>query len=309
MFKFLKYFLLFFIVMFLSACSLPFSGSGAAALNVNSTPVSSVFLNGEKVGITPFYNEKLKAGEYTVKLVPEQGTSLPWESRVTLTAGVRTVISRELGENIDSSSGYVLTMTKTKSGDKSSFVAVTIPDSSMVSIDGETKGFSPIEINDIATSEHLILVSSPGYLDKSIKAKVFEGYDLSASIQLARLPKTQILNDKDSIKEDKSKKDKIEDDEVIDEDIEIRGEKKDNEDNSKNKLNDISKPYVIIQDTPTGWLNVREKPTTTTDNIIQKVDPGDKYPFVELNDSGWYQIKLDSGDKGWISGKYAKLVE
>jgi uncharacterized protein YgiM (DUF1202 family) len=64
----------------------------------------------------------------------------------------------------------------------------------------------------------------------------------------------------------------------------------------------------VIESPDTGWLNVRENPTTAQDNIIQKVDTGEKFAYLDKNDTGWYQIELPSGEKGWISSRYAKLV-
>jgi uncharacterized protein YgiM (DUF1202 family) len=71
----------------------------------------------------------------------------------------------------------------------------------------------------------------------------------------------------------------------------------------------MERPYVEIKDTPTGWLNMRSEPSTAggDETIIKKINPGDKYPFIEANEAGWYKIEYEEGKEGWISGKYAEL--
>ncbi len=70
------------------------------------------------------------------------------------------------------------------------------------------------------------------------------------------------------------------------------------EDNEKEKI-----PKVIIQETPTGWLRVREGPGTEYPEMT-KVYPGESYP--QLTESAeWYKIELEGGREGWISANYA----
>jgi uncharacterized protein YgiM (DUF1202 family) len=58
---------------------------------------------------------------------------------------------------------------------------------------------------------------------------------------------------------------------------------------------------VVVGDTPTGFLRVRETPNGKE---IAKVNVGDKLPFLDEN-SGWYKVTLESGDTGWISKEYS----
>jgi cell division ATPase FtsA len=62
-------------------------------------------------------------------------------------------------------------------------------------------------------------------------------------------------------------------------------------------------PMVIIKETETGWLRVREKPGTIYLEIA-KVYSGETYPQLEKT-TGWYKIELKDGRQGWISTKYA----
>lgn len=61
---------------------------------------------------------------------------------------------------------------------------------------------------------------------------------------------------------------------------------------------------VTITDTPTGWLRVRETPSSSAAEIA-RVLPGETYDLLD-EDEGWYHIRLDAGRTGWISAQYAK---
>jgi hypothetical protein len=62
-------------------------------------------------------------------------------------------------------------------------------------------------------------------------------------------------------------------------------------------------PRLKILDTLTGWLNVRSKPSLAGE-ILTKVDSGEKFEYVDEKD-GWYLIRLENDEQGWISKKYA----
>ncbi|SHG99424.1 C40 family peptidase [Tepidibacter thalassicus] len=51
-------------------------------------------------------------------------------------------------------------------------------------------------------------------------------------------------------------------------------------------------------------LNVRSENNTSSD-IISKLSKGDQVPIIETKD-GWYKIKLDNGNEGWVSGEYVQ---
>ncbi len=61
---------------------------------------------------------------------------------------------------------------------------------------------------------------------------------------------------------------------------------------------------MIILDTPTGFLRVRENNSVGSAEVA-RVTPGDSYELLEEQDS-WFKIKLDAGSSGWISSQYAE---
>ena len=268
------------------------SGRKKAALQVNTTPKSSIFLDGEFLGSTPYYNESLKAGEYVLKIVPESsGQALnPWEGRVTLAAGILTAVTRELGLTPDTSSGEILSFEALADKNAVSIAVVTTPDGAVVNLDGEPKGFAPLSIDDVTEGEHILTISSPGYTEKIVKAKTVKGYKLIASIQLAREPLAVTTTE-------------------IDETATASASPKPSPSPSPKATptTTLEKPYVVITSETTGWVRVRKEPTTASDEVA-KVNDGEQYPLLD-SQSGWYQIEYAAGQTGWISGQYAEKFE
>lgn len=58
---------------------------------------------------------------------------------------------------------------------------------------------------------------------------------------------------------------------------------------------------VLVGDTPTGFLRVRQSPSGVE---IGQVHPGDKLIYLDES-SSWYQVQLEDGTTGWVSSRYA----
>ncbi|MGI5828155.1 MAG: PEGA domain-containing protein [Patescibacteria group bacterium] len=295
--------------LLLSGCTLPFLGSKKkAALNVTASPKASVFLDGEHIGSTPYFSDTLKPGEYTVRLVPESSSGMPWEARVKLTAGILTVVSRDLGDTLNKSSGHVLSLEPALSQDEISLLVVTVPEGCIVSVDGEPRGFAPKAIDNVSEGDHTLSVSSPGYIEKSLKAQLIKGYKLTASIQLAKANETLPSQQTEIQKEDEKPEEETQEEESDTQALDANLEENSSESEGPRVGADLKPPYVTVLDTPTGWLNVREKPSTASEILI-KANPGDAFAYLEMNDAGWYKIKLDEKQEGWVSSKYVKLTK
>lgn len=281
------------LTVFLTGCTLP--GRKKSALSVSTTPQATIFLDGEHLGQTPYYNEKLKPGDYVLKIVPEStGQALnPWEGRVTLSPGILTVVNRELGLTQDDSSGEILSFETSADKNTTSISVVTTPDGAVVNLDGEPKGFAPISLDKITEGDHILLISSPGYKDKTIKAKTVKGNKLIVSVQLARAAVAPPV-DAESQKEATP----------------AASPKASPTPKASPKTGSAAtpaKPYVTIDSPDTGWVRVRAEASTAAEELT-KVDHGESFPLVD-EQSGWYQIEYETGKNGWISGKYAEKFE
>jgi type IV pilus assembly protein PilM len=61
---------------------------------------------------------------------------------------------------------------------------------------------------------------------------------------------------------------------------------------------------VLILNTETGWLNIREGPGATFD-IVKKINPGEIYGFLEKQ-GDWTKIKLSDTEVGWGASRYMR---
>ena len=274
-----------------------FAGRKKAALSVNTNPRATVFLDGEHLGSTPYYNEALKAGEFVLKIVPEStGQALtPWEGRVSLSPGILTVVNRELGLTQDDSSGEILSFEALADKNAVSIAVVTTPDGAVVNLDGEPKGFAPLSIDDVTEGEHILTISSPGYTEKIVKAKTVKGYKLIASIQLAREPFVVTTETDQTATASASPS------------TTLKASPTPNPSPKASPTTTLEKPYVVITSETTGWVRVRKEPSTASDEVA-KVNDGEQYPLLD-SQSGWYQIEYAAGQTGWISGQYAEKFE
>lgn len=269
---------------FLSGCLFK---KAPAALQINTTPISSVYVEGKLLGKTPYQGSNFNEGEITIKLVPEaaDGSLVSWESKVKLSAGVLTLIERDFAQTENQSSGQILTLEKIKDQKSASLSVISDPDGALIKANGEAKGFSPLGLEKISEGDYEILVSKDGFLEKRIKAKAVLGYKLILNVKLAQLTEGVLLTVTPSAGPTPSSK--------VTPSVVPLG----------SSLNKSSQ--VLIKETPTGWLRVRDAPSTGAE--VAKVKPGEKYPLIEEKGS-WYKIEYSSGKEGWISSQYAQKL-
>lgn len=258
-----------------------------AGIKVETNPTSLVFVDNAQIGQSPI-NKMYIPGEVSVKLVPNATDSaLPsYQTKVKLTANTMTVIKRDFGPTEIESAGDISSL-ETQSSKTATLAIVTAsPDSASVTLDGLPQGFTPLFVSAVIPGEHEIIVSAPGYTDRKISALAVVGYKLTINVKLAGqtqplptpTPEPEIVEEPSASPSPKPKSSPV----------------------------PITGSYVIIKDTPTGFLRVRES-YSTKDKEIGKVYPGDKYKLLSTKDS-WYQIRvdLDATNSGWISAQYAE---
>lgn len=257
-------------------------------LRVESIPGASVFLDNKHMGRTP-YRDKVQVGQYTIKIVPESGAAqaASWQGTISVGPTLLTYVNANLSESELASAVDVLWLEKISS--KNVELSVTTnPDGATVLVDDQTKGVTPLSTTDMPTGDHLLTVTSPGFLNRTLKIKATSGYRIIANIKLALsaggtpiasaspTPTGQPVTRATPAVTPSASADPV-------------------------------KPFVIIKDTPTGYLRVRMEPTTSASEAA-RVNPGEKYHIEEVQ-SGWYKIKYDTTNTGWISGQYAEKVE
>ena len=260
-----------------------------AGLEIATTPSSTAFLNGENKGETPYSDKNLKPGTYTLKLVPLGSTSLPsYETKLILSSKASTVISRTFTDSELDSSGYTLQLQEEASG--GTFISViSDPDTVNVTLDDKPSGFTPLSKIAITPGSHSLVVTSPGYLEQTLSVNTVKGYNLIINFKLAGETITLTPPEPASPSADSQSP---------------------SPSPSAMSLEPSSpdKPYVLIGETGTGWLRVRQDASGTSEEL-GKVDTGEKLKYLdESTDLGWHKVEFE-GSPGWVSGKYVTIIK
>ena len=242
------------------------------ALQVTSSPVAKVYLDGKLLGQTPLCECELKdmiaVGDYTLRLVPTQGNFEPFEQQVTISSKILTVVDRTFGQQ-GLSDGSIINLVSIDDKKDAQISITSFPDTAQVYLDNNLTGETPLLLKNITESDHELKLSRDGYKDKIVRIKAVLGYRLDALIFLGINP--DIASAAASL-------------------------------SSPSASLPVAK--VLILQTPTGFLRVRDQASLNGSEIAQ-VNPGETYQLLD-EQNGWYQIKLNNGKTGWVSADYAQ---
>ncbi|HBB76795.1 MAG: hypothetical protein A2186_01345 [Candidatus Levybacteria bacterium RIFOXYA1_FULL_41_10] len=244
--------------------------SGKGALQVTSNPPSKVYLSGSYIGDTPLCRcklpEMIEAGEYDLRIVPKDAVFDEFRERIKVSASVLTVIDRTFGKGAQSS-GSIISLTEIDDKKSSPLLVASFPNKAEIIIDSNREGLSPLLLDKITASDHEVRISKDNYKEKILRVRTVPGYRLEITAFLSIEPLKKATGSASS------------DTPVI--------------------------QKIVILDTPTGFLRVREGSSAASQQVGQ-VSPGEEYDLLEEGNS-WYKIKLKDGKEGWISETYAQL--
>jgi uncharacterized protein YgiM (DUF1202 family) len=197
-----------------------------------------------------------------------------------------TIISRTFTESDLDSSGYTLQLLEDVSGGTYLSI-ISDPDTINVTLDDKPSGFTPLSKLSTTPGSHSLLVTSPGYVEQSLSVNAVKGYNLIVNFKLAG--QTIILTPPAPATPSAS-----------------------TSPSPSSTTNDpqstLSKPYVLIGETGTGWLRIRKEASGTSDEL-GKADTGEKLKYLgESTELGWHKIEFESAT-GWVSGKYVTIIK
>ncbi len=255
--------------------------SQKGALQVTSAPESKVYLNDQYIGQTPLCkceaSNMLATGDYTIRLVPADKNLSEFQEKVTVSEAVLTVVDRKFGKN-SLSEGSVISLTPLVDKHKTELLVVSFPQAASVLLDNNPIGQSPLSYKDPTESDHAIKVKKEGYNEKTVRIRTPAGYKLTVSVYLSTnaqgvtsQPATTNIASPSAV---------------------------------PSVLPSVTAPMVVILDTPTGFLRVRQNASVGATEI-GRVTPGETVELVQES-NGWYLIKLSDGAEGWISAQYAQ---
>ncbi len=220
----------------------------------------SVYLNGKKVGQTPYLNTNLKPGHYQLKLVNNQGEN--WQRDLDIPSHSKVFLRREFFQQ--GSRGRLLYLTPNGKNSSEAFFT-SLPLKASVSVDGSMRGYTPLALQ-LKPGRHHLIFSHPDQAPVELEIKTVSGYRLIVNVDF---PPAQASPSP-----------------------------------SPQPKPTIAATKVIIQETPTGWLRVRNQPSRHGKEI-GRVLPGKTYPY-QGEKNGWFKIEYQAGKSGWVSGRYAK---
>ena len=244
-----------------------FTPGKKGALEIDAIPGAVVYINGEKMGQTPYQDESVFPGDLDLRLEP-QGIvgAIAWERRLTITPNTRVVIRKQFAASSDEEFSQILYWEKTGAKKKAGLVLTSVPGGVSVSVDDQMRGFAPVNLEDIGSGEHKLVLTHPGYKSEEILVRTLTDYRLVVEVKLAA--SGEIARE-------------VEEEAQVEEAV----------------------VKILIKDTPTGWLRVRDK-ASTAGGEVGRVEPGEEYELLD-EDNGWYKIEYEQGEQGWISGQYA----
>lgn len=255
---------------------LPQLTSAQGELKVESSPKTTIFVNGENKGTAPL-SVKLNPATYEVRLEPEDtSATAPWQQQVPVNKGVETFVNISLGPTESASTWQIVTLEKIKGNTE--LAIASQKDGSEIFINGERKGTTPLSFQDLPVGMHEVRLASQGVSDTLIKLNITKGYKVQLSAHPAQLGTAEQPEASESATpEDTTKK------------------------------TDSKQVMVKILSTPTGWLRVRSEASKNGEELA-KVNPDEQFPLVEEK-TDWYKIEYESGKEGWVSSEYAEKVQ
>ena len=290
MHRLLKLVVILLVASVISACSNPLAARPKAGLQVMTNDVpSSIFLNDSYIEKTPFIEKELQAGEYTLKIAPDDPNLVPYETRVMLRSGLLTVVTWKPGVSPETSGGVIYEMEPLKTKGQAEVSFITIPDGAIISFDGGEKEFTPLTIPSVSAGHHEFEISLPSYETQKHTINVVDGYRMIVNIKLAKqvsvdtssppetsLPATQSAS------------------------ASISGTLQ-NEDKSKTititSTNYFEGGKEVLKVRDAASIGGRE---------LGVAPVGTSYPYLGETIANWYKIDFN-GQEGWVNSQYSRL--
>ena len=249
-----------------SACT---PGLKKASIKIDSTPPAIVYIDDKEAGTTTYENRSLSPGYINVKLVSQSDSAQTWSKQIKIQNNINTVVKWNFADDKSDAFGYILYLEKTGQDDRVGLLANATPDRTTVEIDGETKGFTPLRLDNIGFGDKTIHFSYPGYKNIDVVTREVRGYQLVVESFLGKVIPITIVEPSAT-------------------------------------PSPIENKTATIKSTPTGWLRVRAS-NSLSSREVKKIKPKQKYKILKTEDE-WIQLDLGNNLTGWIMAKYADIL-
>ena len=266
----------------------------------------SVFLNGERLNestvLTDANFTNLRPGEYSVRLVPDDPQLYTYEKSIRLLSGSSVTITWSFGPTFDTSSGEITMLEKLSNSQQSDLTVIATPENAIVRLDGQSKGFTPINLAGLTPGAKTLTVTAPGYIERTTSPALQQGY---RTIVESKLASQQVDLDPTTLTPDSISTDSGQ---LVDETSPTASPTPTPAPGDPITVGQqlTTPPYVTVLETGTGWLRVRAEANASSAELV-KVTVGSRMKYLEETTNGWHKIEVQAGQLGWVSGQYATI--
>lgn len=281
------------MVVFAAATISGCTAKNESGLQVLTNDISSaVYLDNKFVATTPYVDKKLKPGEYSLEIRPDDITYVPYQTKLSLKKGTLTVVNWHPGKRPETSGGVIFETEPLRDKKATELSITTIPDGGIIYVDGEAKGFAPVTVNNLSKGEHQFEVKLPSYESIAKPINILEGYRILVTVKLGKQDFPASFSAQTIIATGSSQ-------------VATRSAL------SATNSTTVRGTTVTIQ--PTGYeledgrevLRVRSESNSGATEI--GVAPvGNTYPYLQEVRDGW--VKIQFGDQvGWVSLQFVNV--
>ncbi len=294
--------------LILTGCTNPFLDKKAGLQVITNDVPASIYLDGQYLEKTPYIGKELKPGQYTLKILPDNTQLVPYETTINLRGGLLTVVTWKPGSRPETSGGVIYEMQKLPNSKHAELSFISLPDQAIISIDGQSKEFTPLLIENIEPGHHEFEVTLPSYETQKHTLNVVEGHRMDVTVKLAKSSDTPVLESDSQTASDSAQ--------IATESTKVATDSTSVATSSSLPVrrSALQSDQGTVTITSTNYfynnqevLKVRQEPTTTGTEIGQ-APVGKTYLFLGEKQNGWFKIDFD-GQMGWVSGQYATLQE
>jgi hypothetical protein len=294
-----------------SACTNPLVGKAGLQVKTNDVP-AGIYLNGKYMEKSPFINQELKPGDYTLEIRPDNNTLSPYQTNISLKKGALTVVNWKPGNRPETSGGFIYEMEYLRNKKNSEISITTIPDGAIINVDGQARGFSPVLVEEVQPGEHEYEVSLPSYETQKNQINAIAGYRMNVTVKLAKQEYVAAGTDEDGTTASASAT-------VASSSATVATATKSADKKTATgsatvtgTATTLPRPKVKIKST--GFIQdgkevLRVRGSAGAGGAEVGFAPvGNEYPYLKETSGGWYKITFE-GTSGWVSGQFVEVLE